>query len=208
MGEVRQDLLEWEHLGIAPRCFADAKSLEILELLNQRSEERYLNSYTWTCFVGETIEDDEEGDSPLMELERFDDSLSPMEQEELHLDQLALPGSMDEQKRRTRRLPQRTRIAIRRLHRQFSHPAPQTLPSILKAGRAPPELIEAARLVRCQAFEDSKPKPRDHPVGNKFVFEFNACMGMDVAEARDHADNKYSVLSFVDIATGFMLHGS
>ena len=117
--EVRQDLLDWEHLGIAPRCFADAKSLEMLELLNKRSEERYLNSYTRTCFVGETIEDDEEGDSILMELERFDDSLSPMEQEQLHLDQLALPGSMDEQKRRTlwRRLPQRTKIAIR-LHHQ------------------------------------------------------------------------------------------
>ena len=28
-------------------------------------------------------------------------------------------------------------------------------------------------------------------------------MGMDVAEARDHAGNKFSVLSFVDIATGF-----
>ena len=205
MDEVRQDLLDWEHLGIAPRCFADAKSLEMLELLSKRSEERYLNSYTRTCFVGETIEDDEEDDAPLMELEQFDDSLSPMEQEQLHLDQLALPGSMDEQKRRAlwRKLPQRTRIAIRRLHRQFSHPAPQTLRSILKAGRAPPELIEAARLVRCQACEDSKPKPRDHPVGNKFLFEFNACMGMDVAEARDHAGNKFSVLSFVDIATGF-----
>ena len=158
--------------------------------------------------MGETIEDDEEGDSILMELERFDDSLSPMEQEQLHLDQLALPGSMDEQKRRTlwRRLPQRTKIAIRRLHHQFSHPAPQTLRSILKAGRAPPELIEAARLVRCQACEDSKPKPRDHPVGNKVVFEFNACMGMDVAEARDHAGNKYSVLWTLLLV--FMLQGS
>ena len=28
-------------------------------------------------------------------------------------------------------------------------------------------------------------------------------MGMDVAEARDHAGNKFSVLSFVDIANGF-----
>ena len=32
MDEVRQDLLDWERLGIAPRCFADAKSLEMLEL--------------------------------------------------------------------------------------------------------------------------------------------------------------------------------
>jgi len=95
--------------------------------------------------------------------------LTAREQEELMLDQLALPGAdMTEQKRRRlwRALPQRTRIAIRRLHRQFGHPAPSTLKNILKAGKASKELIEAARLVRCQSCEDTAPRPRDHPVGN------------------------------------------
>ena len=120
---------------------------------------------------------------------------------------LALPGTMDEQKRRAlwRRLPQRTRIAIRRLHRQCGHPTPQTLRAILKAGKAPAELVESARLVRCTVCEDAKPRPREHPVGPKFQFEFNACVGMDVAEARDDGGNTYSILSFVDIATGFHL---
>ena len=80
---------------------------------------------------------------------------------------------------------------------------PATLKNILKAGRASPELIEAARLVRCQACEDSAKPPRDHPVGSHFNFEFNAMLGFDVLEMRDHLGGKYSVMSMVDVATGF-----
>ena len=104
---------------------------------------------------------------------------------------------------RSRALPTRTRIAIRLLHRQFGHPTPATLKNILKAGRASPELIEAARLVRCQACEDSAKPPRDHPVGSHFNFGFNSVLGFDVPEMRDHLGNKYSVMSMVDMATGF-----
>ena len=56
-------------------------------------------------------------------------------------------------------------------------------------------------MVRCTVCENAKPRPREHPVGHKFQFEFNACVGMDGAEARDNAGNKYSMLSFVDIST-------
>ena len=117
-----------------------------------------------------------------------------------------IPGApLDEVQRRAhwRALPTRTRIAIRRLRRQFGHPTPATLKNILKAGRASPELIEAARLVRCQACEDSAKPPREHPVGSHFNFEFNSMLGFDVLEMRDHLGNKYSVMSMVDIATGF-----
>ena len=102
-----------------------------------------------------------------------------------------------------RALPTRTRIAIRHLHRQFGHPTPATLKNILKAGRASPELIEAARLVRCQAREDSAKPPRDHQVGIHFNYEFNSMLGFDVLEMRDYVGGKYSVMSMVDIATGF-----
>ena len=86
---------------------------------------------------------------------------------------------------------------------QFGHPTPATLKNILKAGRASPELIEAARLVRCQACEDSAKPRRDHPVGSHFNFKFNSMLGFDVLEMRDHLGGKYSVMSMVDIATGF-----
>ena len=108
--------------------------LAMLELLCKTSEERYLSSFARTCFVGEAIKDDEEDIEPSsddMQVQPMVGSvdmqkLAPAEQESLALDQLALPGTIDEQKRRAlwRRLPQRTRIAIRRLHRQFGHPTP------------------------------------------------------------------------------------
>ena len=105
---------------------------------------------------------------------------TPAENEQFILDQLSIPGApLDEAQRRAqwRGLPTRTRIAIRRLHRQFGHPTPDTLKNILKAGRASPELIEAARLVRCQACEDTAKPPRDHPVGSHFNFEFELYVG-------------------------------
>ena len=111
----------------------------MLELLSKRSEERYLNSYTRTCFVGES-EDDEEDDSPLMELERFDDSWSPWSKNSF--------------------ISTNWHCHVQWMSRsaepcgENSHRG-QGLQSgdctVLKAGRAPPELIEAARLVRCQA---------------------------------------------------------
>ena len=212
--DLQEEILVWDQPVVAPKCFEDSKELAMLELLCKTSEERYLSSFARTCFDG-VIEDDEEDMEPSSDdtqVQPMDDSvdlqkLTPAEQESLALDQLALPGTVEEQKRRAlwRRLPQRTRIAIRRLHRQFGHPTPQTLRAILKAGKAPAELIESARLVRCTVCEDAKPRPREHPVGPKLQFEFNACVGMDVAEARDNAGNTYSILSFVDIATGFHL---
>ena len=52
----------------------------------------------------------------------------------------------------------------------------------MKAGKAPAEFVESARLVRCTVCDDAKPRPREHPPEPKFQFEFNACVGMDVAE--------------------------
>ena len=66
-------------------------------------------------------EDEEEENLLFMGLHGFVHSLSPMEEQEFHLDQLALPDSMDELKGTSvwRKLPQRTRIAIWTLQRQF-----------------------------------------------------------------------------------------
>ena len=202
MTGLQEEITAWDRLGIAPRCFEDAKHWDLMETLCKKSEERYLGSYTRTCFVADAIIEEESEEMTPDEQEE----LTVMEKEQLMLDQLALPGApLQEAERRAlwRRLPQRTRVAIRRLRRQFGHPNPTTLKNIPKAGRAPAELQEAARLVRCQACEDTKQKPRDHPVGLKTEFEFNACVGIDVAECKDYAGNKYSVMSMVDISTGF-----
>ena len=164
--------------SMTQRTFQDACGMEFHELLKRHSENLYLDRYAQTCFVGEAM--DELSGSDDQTLNDPDKPLAPAKNEQLILNQLAIPGApLDEVQRRThwRALPARTRIAIRRLHRQFGHPTPATLKNILKAGRASPELIEAARLLRCQACEDSAKPPRDHPVGNHFDFEFKLCVG-------------------------------
>ena len=82
----------------------------------------------------ETIEDDEEENVVIMGLHKFVDNLSPME-EEFDLGQLAFPFD----RRAEAHIPveeasTQTRIAIRTLHRPFSHAALHTFRFILKAG--------------------------------------------------------------------------
>ena len=191
-------------VSMTPRTFQDACGMEFHELSKGFSEKLYLDRYAQTCFVGDALDELSGSDDQM--LENPDKPLTPAENEQLILDQLSIPGApMDEAQRRAqwRGFPTRTRIAIRRLHRQFGHPTPDTLKNILKAGRASPELIEAARLVRRQACEDTAKPPRDHPVGSHFNFEFDSMLGFDVLEMRDHVGGKCSVMSMVDIATGF-----
>ena len=92
--------------------------------------------------------------------------LTPEEREREWLETLTLPGvpkSEAERRKLWRQLPQKVRVAIRRLHRQFNHPAPKTLVAILKAGGAAKELIEAAKLTKCDSCVKTSGKPRPHP---------------------------------------------
>ena len=77
------------------------------------------------------------------------------------LDAMPLPGTPVDAVERGRAwtaLPQRVRTAVRRMHRLFGHPSPTVLVQVLRPARAPPEYIQACRLFRCGACEDTKPK--------------------------------------------------
>ena len=124
------------------------------------------------------------------------DDLTPQEKENLMLDEMPLPGApKNEAERRAqwRRLPQRTRVAVRRLHRQFGHLPPSTLVSLLRASRASPDFIKAAKLHKCQACEETTPKPRGHPVSANFTYGFNEVLGVDVLEVKDASGARFSV---------------
>ena len=95
-------------------------------------------------------------------------------------------------------------MAIRRLHRQFNHPAPRTLQAILGAGGAAKEFIEASKLVKCESCERTSPKPRSQPVGiGEGNYVFGDVVGVDVLETMDSNRRRYQCFNIVDLATGF-----
>ena len=92
------------------------------------------HSETVAFLAGELQEDEESGREFPDEVDGV--PLSPAEKEGLMLDKIMLGGAESRRRELWRKLPQRTRIAIKRLHRQFGHPSPTVLRNIL-AGKAP-----------------------------------------------------------------------
>ena len=130
--------MEWSEgqVTMAPRTFQDACGMEFHELLKGHSEKLYLDRYAQTCFVGEAMDELSGSDDQM--LDDPNKPLTPAENEQLMLDQLAIPGApLDEVQRRAhwRALPTRTRIAIRCLHRQFGYPLKFLLLDLRPQGR-------------------------------------------------------------------------
>ena len=85
--------------SMAPRTFQDACGMEFHELLKGHSEKLYLDRYAQTCFVGEAMDELSGSDDQM--LNDPDKPLTPAENEQLILDQLAIPGApLDEAQRR------------------------------------------------------------------------------------------------------------
>ena len=92
----------------------------VWSFMKGHSEKLYLDRYAQTCFVVEAMDELSGSDDQM--LDDPDKPLTPGENEQLMLDQLATPKP--QRRAHWRALPARTRIAIRRLHRQFGHPTP------------------------------------------------------------------------------------
>ena len=120
-----------------------------------------------------------------------EDLRKAIDREKDFLDAMPLPGTpVDEAERRRSwtALPLRVRTVVRRMHRQFGHPSPTVLVQVLRAARAPPEYIQACRHFRCDACEDTKPKPQSTKVALPKDYIFGRNLGIDVLEVKDIAD--------------------
>ena len=102
-----------------------------------------------------------------------------------------------------RKLPQRVRVAVRRLHRQFGHCPRDVMIKLLRAARVNRSYIEAVRLHRCNTCEDNTNRPRSHKISLPYEYRFNACLGVDLLEVSDAAGARYTVLNMVDMGTTF-----
>ena len=177
------------------------------------SEELALSDMMNTAFPAAVIEEETDDHATFDGVLGRDDvgKIDPREEmlsEETLLDEVNIPGlPEDEKKRRSewRKLPQRVRIGIRRLHRQFGHVPKGTMLQLLRAARVNPEFIKACRLHRCVACESTARKKPTHKVTMPTEFRFGHTLGIDLMEVRDAQGEKYQVLNMVDIGTTFQL---
>ena len=177
------------------------------------SEELALNDMMNTAFPAAVLEDETDDHTTFDGVLGKDDvgKIDPKEEllsEEVLLDEVNIPGlPEDEKKRRSewRKLPQRVRIGICRLHRQFGHVPKGTMLQLLRAARVNPEFIKACKLHRCVACESTARKKPTHKVTMPTEFRFGHTLGIDLLEIRDAQGDKYQVLNMVDIGTTFQL---
>ena len=126
-------------------------------------------------------------------------------QQETELDEVDIPNlPIKEAERRVgwRSLPQKVRIAIRRLHRQFGHVSQKVLLNLLRSARVSKQYIEYFRCVEC---EESAPRRTGHKTSLLNRYEFNYALGIDVREILDADGAKYQVLNMICLGTCFQL---
>ena len=96
-------------------------------------------------------------------------------QQETELDEVDIPNlPIKEAERRAgwRRLPQKVRVAIRRLHRQFGHVPQKVLLNLLRSARVSKECIDAVKYFRCIGCEETAPRRTGHKMSLPNRYEF------------------------------------
>ena len=113
------------------------------------------------------------------------------------------PEDETERRRSWRKLPQRVRIAVRRLHRAFGHVPKSVMVNLVRAAKVSKEFVDAVKLHRCETCEKTSAKKPTHKVTLPSDYTFNHTLGIDVLELTDVTGQKYQVLNMVCIGTCF-----
>ena len=72
-----------------------------------------------------------------------------------------------------------------------------------RAARAPQDYINAAKTLRCQGCDNTKPRPQTHKVSPSRPHTFNHEVGVDMFEIVDSVGVRYSILNAVCMGTTY-----
>ena len=186
---------------MAPRSFDDVLSGDIMEWLSVYARDQATMALVATAFPGSI----EEESAPLEAIDTVENEQDSAIQQETELDEVDIPNlPIKEAERRAgwRRLPQKVRTAIRRLHRQFGHVPQKALLNLLRSARVSKQYIDAVKYFRCIECEESAPRRTGHKTSLPNRYEFNYALGIDVLEI---LDAKYQVLNMICLGTCFQL---
>ena len=116
-----------------------------------------------------------------------------------------LPATEQERREGWKQLPKRTRVALRRLHRQFGHCPQKVLTNFLRAARVDKSSVDGAKLLRCAECEETAPRRPAHKVAMPEKYSFNHSLGIDILEVLDAHGTKFQVLNMIFLGTCFQL---
>ena len=191
------------------RHFDELSSLEFVQQLAEIGEHFHLEAMTHAAFPAEAVQEHEEDTFDAIESQEdlgVQDPAPQLVSEETFLDTVEVPGlPLEEAKRREawKKLPQRVRIAVRRLRRQFGHCPRNVLISMLQAAKIDKRYIEACKLHRCMACETTAPKKGSHKTSLPYEYKFNHTLGIDILEVQDSMGRRYSILNLICLGTTF-----
>ena len=124
------------------------------------------------------------------------------------LDTLPLAGFPKEESERRRewaKIPRKVRLGIRRLHNMMNHKPKEVLIQVPRGAGASDELINAAKLFKCESCRVSEESVKTHPVSAPPPYEFNHTVSVDVFETADCTGARFSWLIVVDMGTCYQV---
>ena len=122
------------------------------------------------------------------------DPVEDLTQKEILLDDVDIPGLPEDESERRRswyKLPQRVRIAVRRLYRAFRYVPKSVMVNLVRAAKVSKEFVDAMKLHRCETCEKTSAKKSTHKVTLPSDYTFNHTLGIDVLELTDITGQKY-----------------
>ena len=137
----------------------------------------------------------------------FMDELEIAEEADI-LDTLPLAGFPKEESERRKawsKVPRRVRLGIRRLHTMMNHKPKEVLVQVLRGAGASEELVNAAKIFKCESCRVSEENVRTHPVSAPPPYEFNHTVSVDVVETADATGAKFSWLNIIDVGTSYQV---
>ena len=175
---------------------------ELIQLEHQVEKER-INE----CLHGGQDHELEEDDEILEDLRHADQELHERLQPEEHLREDQLHGGEPEQGDRDLPLAARFPLPklLQRAHEGLGHPSTERFVRVLRYAKAKPEIIEAARSLRCsvcQRHQQSRPTRRSAPPRE---LDFNECLGIDVVYLPIPGGKSRPALNMIDWGTKFQL---
>ena len=87
----------------------------------------------------------------------------------------------------------------------MNHKPKEVLVQVLRGAGASEELVNAAKIFRCESCRVSEEKVRTHPVSAPPPYEFNHTVSVDVLGTADSTGAKYSWLNIIDVGTSYQV---